>query len=184
MDNENEVSKPDIKHWLFQIAPPLSMLGILFGTDSGTSLVFLAGLFLVPVFISLISILAKVFRFKKRKYFMIRPALTIAFFLLILAISQWTYKLALDDATGIARIIHEECNKKKLCPEKPEGWKINGSSRSRNDLGFWFRYHASYRYKPDSFKIHIYQGPDIGDDISGGVDRPFNVSRYIENSEK
>lgn len=184
MNTENESNKPDIKHWLFQTLPPLSMLGILFTTDSGTALGFLTGLFVIPVFISLISIIVKVFRFKKRKYYMIRPALTIAFFFLILAISQWTYKLALEDATNAARIIHEECNKNKLCPENPEGWEIKGTRRSRNDLGFWFKYHANYSYKPDSFKIHVYQGPDIGDGISGGVDRPFNVSRYIENSEK
>ena len=181
MDTKQEPLKADTKHWLFQIIPPLSMLGILFGTDNGTALVFLAGLFVIPVFISLISLLAKVFRFNKRKYFMIRPALTVIFFFLILAIAQWTYKLALDDAVAAAKIIHDECNEFTICPATPEGWKIEGSRISRNDLGFWFTYQAAYNYKPDNFKIHVYQGPDIGDDISGGVDMPFKVTRYIED---
>ena len=112
---------------------------------------------------------------------MVRPVLTIIFFFLILLISQWTYNMALEEATNAARIIHESCNKNKVCPESPDGWEIDGSRRSRNDLGFWFKYIASYSYKPDSFTIHVYQGPDIGDDISGGVNISFNVSRYVEN---
>lgn len=180
MDTENNLGKPDFKHWLFQTLPPLSMLAVLFATDNGTSLVFLVGLFIIPVFISLLSIFAKLFRFKKRKYFMVRPALTIFFFFLIFVISQWTYNLALDGAVNAARIIHEECNQYKACPEKPAGWNVKDSGTSKNDFGFWFKYHASYRHKADSFKIHVYQGPDIGDDISGGVDIPFEVSRYKE----
>lgn len=180
METNSESSKPDVKHWLYQTLPPVSMLGVLFATENGTALVFLAGMFVIPVLISFISLLAKVFRFKKRKYFMVRPALTIIFFFLILMISHWTYTIALEDATKAARVIHEQCNQFKSCPENPDGWQVKGTSIRKYDLGFWFKYQAGYIYKPESFKIHVYQGPDIGDDISGGVGIPFKVERYVE----
>jgi hypothetical protein len=68
-----------VKHWLYQIIPPLLMLGILFSTDSGTALVFLAGTLIIPTLISAISIIVKLLKFKKRKYFLVRPLLTIVF---------------------------------------------------------------------------------------------------------
>lgn len=36
------------KHWLLQVLPPLSMFAILFATDSGPGLMFLAGFYLFP----------------------------------------------------------------------------------------------------------------------------------------
>ena len=77
MEQKTDLDKPDIKHWLWQIIPPMVILAVLFGTTSGTSLVFLVGLFIFPVLISVISLIIKLFRFNKRKYFLLRPFLTI-----------------------------------------------------------------------------------------------------------
>ena len=151
------------------------MLGVLFAADSGTSLVFLTGLFIFPVLFSVISIIAKLFNFKKRKYYLVRPTLTIAIFVLILFIAHWTYKLALEQAIDEARLIHQQCKENSLCPENPIGWE-----GKKMKVGFWLKYMAMYYPNVNRFKIHVYQGPDLGDDISGGVNNPFKVSRYVD----
>lgn len=175
-DNNNET--PGIKHWLFQVFPPMSMLGILLATDKGTALVFLAGIFIIPVFISFISIIVKLISFTKKKYYLIRPCLTIAIFILILTIAQWTYNIALEQAISSARIIQQQCNENLHCPKQPEGWVVDGSMIRKNDLGSWLKYPASYYYQEQGFDIRVYQGPDLGDNITGGVNVPFVVTRY------
>ena len=112
------------KYWLFQVIPPLSMLGVLFVTDKGPALVFLTGLYLFPVLFSLISIIAKLFSFRKRKYFLVRPVLTVAVFVSIFTIAQLTYNAALEQAVSEARVIHDQCNKDLLCPKNPIGWDL------------------------------------------------------------
>lgn len=164
-----------IRFWCFQLLPPLSMLGVLFATDSSTSLVFLTGLYVLPVLFSLISICAKLFNLRKRKYYLIRPSLTIAIFVLIITIAQWSYNMALEQAIDEARLIHQLCNKELLCPENPKGWK-----EKKMKVGFWLKYVAIYYPNADSFKIHVYQGPDLGDDITGGTNSPFKVSHYVD----
>ncbi|GJM05155.1 MAG: hypothetical protein DHS20C09_11460 [marine bacterium B5-7] len=178
--NEDKNMPYGVKHWLYQIIPPLLMLCILFATDNGTSLVFLAGVFILPVFISAISIILKLFNLQEKKYYLPRPVLTIVFFILILAISQWSYKIALEHATNAAQLIHNECNSKSYCPENPSGWENDGSRIIKRDLGFWLMYSASYYYNKEDFKIRVYQGPDLGERITGGVNIPFKVERYRE----
>ena len=168
------------KHWLYQVIPPLLMLCVLFATDNGTALVFLAGMFILPVLISVLSIIVKLFNLKKRKFYLARPSLTIVFFILILGISQWTYKIALEQAISAAKAVHDECNSKSYCPENPTGWEINDSRIIKRDLGFWFTYSASYYYNKEDFKIRVYQGPDLGETITGGVNIPFKIERYRE----
>ena len=178
-DKDNELIY-GAKYWLHQVIPPLLMLGILFSTDSGTALVFMAGIFIIPTLISTLSIIVKLFNFKKRKYFLVRPLLTIVFFILILVISQWSYKIALEQATSAAQVIHGECNSKSYCPENPSGWDVNDSRITKRDLGFWLKYSALYYYNEKDFKIRVYQGPDLGETITGGVNMPFKVERYRE----
>jgi predicted membrane protein len=173
--------KPGIRHWLFQIVPPLFMLSILLFTRNGSSLVFLAGFFVLPVLISFFSIIFKLILFKKKKYFLLRPILTIITFLLILGIAQWTYNFALEQATNEVKTIHETCNKKMTCPSNPEGWKVNSTSIRRDDFGFWFKYPAIYSYDPEKLNIRVYRGPDIGEVITGGVNLPFEVKSYVEH---
>lgn len=168
-------------HWAFQILPPTLILGTLFMAGNGAALVFLVGFFLVPFFFSFLSIILKLLAFRSRKYYLPRPVLTVTFFFLVLAIAQWSYRVALDQATAAAQELHEQCNASGVCPENPAGWSIDGTRVSRNDFGFWHTYSASYSYNPESFDIRVYQGPDIGDVISGGVDLSFEVQRYTEN---
>ena len=49
-------------------------------------------------------------------------------------------------ASNEARIIHRQCNEILGCPENPVGWQIDGSRIRKNDLGFWLKYSASYKY--------------------------------------
>lgn len=172
--------KPGMKHWLFQVIPPLLMLGVFLTTTNGTSLVFLAGLLLLPVLVSLISIVVKLIFYKKRKYYLARPVLTIAIFVLVLVIAHWTYQVALDQTVSEARTIHRLCNDNAVCPEKPAGWRIDGAWIRKTDLGFWLKYTASYTHHKQSFNIRIYRGPDVGDNITGGVNLPFAVFPYEE----
>ena len=178
---EKENKTLGMKHWLLQAIPPSLMLCVFFTTTSGTSLVFITGFLVLPVVVSFISIIAKLIFFRKRKYYLIRPILTIAVFILIFIIANWTYKIALDQTINEARIIHQQCNENLACPEYPVGWQIDGSRIRKNDLGFWLKYSASYNYNKGSFNIRVYQGPDLGDNIAGGVNLPFTVDPYIES---
>ena len=181
LNDHKSQSTKGVKYWLFQIVPPLLMLGVLFVTDKGSALVFLAGFYLFPVLFSIISIFAKLFDFRKRKYFLIRPVLTVAVFVSTLIIAHWSYNVALEQAIVEARIIHGQCNKNLLCPKNLINWEREGSRIKKTNLGLWLKYTASYYYKDESFNIRVYQGPDMGDYITGGVNVPFNITRYVED---
>ena len=171
---------PGRKHWLLQTMPPLLMLGVFLATTSGTGLVFIAGFLILPVLFSLISILAKLIFFKKRKYFLLRPALTVAVFILIFFIAHWTYATALDQTIDEAQKLQRQCKKDQTCPASPAGWQADASRITKNDLGVWLKYSASYYSNGESFSIRLYRGPDLGDVINGGVDLPFTVVPYQE----
>lgn len=156
------------------------MLGILPVTRNGTSLVFISGILLLPVLVSLISIIAKLIFFKKRKYYLLRPGLTIAIFILMIFIAKWTYQAALEQAEQAAMEIHRHCNEQQSCPAIPAGWQKNGNSVRKTDLGPWLKYIAIYHADGDRFSIRLYQGPDLGDVISGGANLPFSVLPYQE----
>jgi len=168
-------------HWALQILPPALILLTVMVAGNGTALVFLAGIFVIPVFVSFISIILKLFAFRSRKYYLLRPVLTIAFFAGVLGIAQWSYAVALEQATVAAEQLQQQCNANGVCPRRPEGWSVDGTRISRNDFGLWHKYSAGYSYSPMHFDIHVYQGPDLGDDISGGVNVALKVERYIEN---
>lgn len=178
---EKTVRAYGAKHWLLQIIPPSLMLGVLFSTTRGTSLVFIAGFLALPVLISLISIIVKLTSFRRRKYFLVRPLLTIAVFILIFVIADRTYHSALEQAVDEAREIHRHCNETGLCPEHPAGWQRNGSRLSKSDFGVWFTYVASYSSREDLFELRLYRGPDTGDVISGGSGVPFTLAPRAEN---
>jgi len=172
---------PGMRHWLLQLIPPLLMLGLFFTTRSGTSLVFLAGLLVIPVVISVISIIAKLMVYRKRKYHLPRPLLTLAVFGLILYLAHWSYESAFEQAVAAAGQIHDQCRQDSACPENPGGWQVDGSRVGRNDFGVWLKYPASYRADDESFHIRLYRGPDSGDNIAGGVHLPLAVKPYRDN---
>lgn len=169
------------RHWVFQIAPPTLLLLTLSSTQRGPALVYLAGIFIIAALVSFISIAFKLIAFKRRKQFLLRPILTIFFLGVALAIVNWSYGVALRQATDAAELLHQQCKSDLVCPTEPDGWSTDGQRISRRDLGAWYKYPASYSYNPESFDIRVYKGPDIGDMIAGGVDVPFSVSRYTEN---
>lgn len=146
---------PGLKHWLFQTAPPVLMLTVFLTTSSGPSLVFLTGLLILPVLISLISIIAKLIFFEKRKYYLARPALTIAVFILIFVIAHWTHQMALEQTIEEGKKIQQLCNHDRACPDNPVGWQADFSGIRKNDLGFWLKYSASYYRDSDSFSIRL-----------------------------
>ena len=168
-------------HWVFQLAPPTLILCTLFSTRNGSALVFLAGFFIIPVLISIVSIVLKLLAFSARKYFLLRPVLTIIFFGTVMGISAWSYEIALGQATEAAERLQQQCRSEVVCPTEPSGWNSDGRRISRRDLGTWYQYIASYVYDPNSFQIRVNRGPDIGHVITGGVDTPFSVERYLEN---
>jgi hypothetical protein len=183
MNSPRPVSKRfGIRHWFFQAAPPsILLLATLLGTRNGTALVFLAGLFIIPVLVSLLSIVFKLLDLSNRKYFVLRPSLTVFFFATILTIAHLTYEAALDDVTYAAESLRQQCRTQLACPEQPDGWNRDGQRLSRRDLGVWYKYSATYVYDPHRFDIRVYQGPDLGHIISGGIDMPVAVSAYIED---
>ena len=171
---------PAIRHWLLQTLPPLLMFGIFFMTRSGSALVFLIGFLLLPVLISLISIVAKLVRYRQRRRYLLRPILTVAVFISIFAIAESTYQAGRTQAIAAGRVIQQQCQLQGACPDTPAGWQKIDSRVRKNDLGNWLHYIAMYQQDGRRFSIRLYRGPDIGDVISGGVDQPFTVEPYLD----
>jgi hypothetical protein len=92
--------------------------------------------------------------------------------------AEWTYNIALEQAISAAKIINSQCNKNLVCPKHPEGWAVDGSRISKSDFGFWLKYPASYYYNEYGFNIRVYQGPDLGDHIIGGIDASIEIVSY------
>ena len=165
MTSDEEI-KPGTKHWLFQILPPCLMLLPLLITKDGTGFVFLAGIFILPALISILSILIKLFSFKRKKHFFLRPILTVLFMVFLFVVASWSKSIALEEAVTIAESLLNQCNAMSKCPDKPDGWEIDRYS-ARAKLGSWYKYHASYTTDEQGFKISLYYGPDYSDLISG-----------------
>ena len=123
------------RHWVFQVLPPLTILVPMLGTRNGPGLVFLIGFFVIPVLISLISILFKLIDLKNRKYFLVRPVLMIVLFFGALSLAQWSYSVALEQAEEAAELLHQQCQSDGVCPSNPEGWNVDDKTISRRDLG-------------------------------------------------
>ena len=161
--------RPGLKHWLFQLLPPFLMLVPIIITKDGTGFVFLAGIFIFPTLISILSVLFKLFSFNKNKYYFARPILTVLFMAVLFVISLWSQSIAKEQALTIAKSMLAECITKLKCPDKPVGWEIDGYN-ARTKLGGWYKYHASYMADEKGFQISIYYGPDYADLISGNIE--------------
>jgi hypothetical protein len=155
------------------------MLVIVLMAGNGSALVFLAGLFLIPALISLVSLIIKLVFFSTRKYYLLRPFLTVLLFVLIIFIANWSYDMALAEAVTEAGKIQAECNAGSGCPAAPAGWE-SGSSGIRKRVGSWYDYLMFYTRRDTTFTIHVYQGPDMGHDIHGGVGIPLVTKTYVE----
>lgn len=182
MNNSEKSDKQfGIRHWLFQAAPPMLLLMTLYGTARGSALVYAAGLFAIPALISFVSMILKLLDLRNRKHYLLRPALTIIFFCMILLIAQLSYGVALREAANAAEILHQQCISELSCPTEPIGWKKDGRRIFRQDLGTVYKYSASYLYDAEVFYVRVSQGPDLGHTITGGVDTPLSVSRYVKD---
>ncbi len=157
------------------------MTGLLFVSESGSTVAFLLGFLLLPVMISIISILIKLFRFKKKKAFLLRPVLTIIMFFFLLSMVHMTFAIAVEQASQEARLIARSCNQLLFCPETPNSWQQDGSMIRKKYTGSWLSYHASYHSRPDRFAIHLYLITDTGKVVIGGINQPIEVIPYKEN---
>ncbi len=165
---EEQVTVPGLKHWLFQAVPPAIMLIPLLVSRDGTGFVFLAGIFFIPALISIVSILIKLFSFRKKKYYFLRPVLTILFLALLVIVAGWSKSIALAQAVSVAESILEQCNNSSGCPDKPEGWHADGHW-IMTKLGNRYQYHASYSPNENGFEISLYYGPDYSDVVIGNI---------------
>ena len=106
----------------------------------------------------------------------------VVLFIAAMSVTQWSYSVALEQAENAAAQLQRQCQNDGVCPSNPAGWNVDGKRISRRDLGAFYKYPVSYYYQqPDYFNIRVYQGPDLGDVITGGVDTPVSVDRYVEN---
>lgn len=179
-DTEQKQKHYGVRHWLFQVLPPGLILLVLFATENGSGLVFILGIFLLPVLVSVVSLIAKLIFLHKRKYFLLRPGLTIAFFILVFQVANLSYSVALDQAVAEAEKIQMQCIRDAFCTSNPAGWTTNGMRASQR-FGSWFVYQANYRADDKVFVIDLFQGPDLGDTITGGVNLAVKSERYTEN---
>ena len=179
--SQNSGRQFGVRHWVYQTAPPLLLLFTLYGTDRGGSLVYVAGFFAIPALVSVVSICFKLLDIRNRKYFLLRPGLTVFFFSMILLVANMSYEVALRQATQSAEIVHERCIADRSCPSEPAGWEIDGLRPVRRDLGAVYKYTATYFHEPDTFRISLVQGSDLGHQITGGVSTPLDVRRFADD---
>ena len=158
----------DLKHWLWQILPPMLILVVLVLTASGTNLLFAAVIFILPMLISIISLVVKLVRYKTHKHRLLRPALTILFFAILILAARSSYQTALNETVEAAKLIHGVCNQQMSCPIIPNGWQRNETSVTKK-VGWIYNYLATYHVTEDGFYIYLYWGPDTGNYIRGGV---------------
>ncbi len=162
-------------HWLFQILPPISVLFFL--SENGPALSHMIGLWGLFASISFVSIIMKLYNFKKKKKYLPRPVLTclVLFVLVILALTS--YNTALNRAQVEARQIAEMCKHQGRCPIELPGWEKSSRNTLNKKAGHWFKYPLIYRYSDQTFYIDIIQGTDLGDRISGGVGKELKTMR-------
>lgn len=169
---------PGVKHWLFQLLPPLIVLGCILSTREGPNLIFLTGVLFLPALVSAISIIGKLILFNKRKYFLFRPLLTIFALFGLITLAHHSYQSALAQTKIAAEQIQQTCQAQQQCPEHPSGWRDEGSTTRKYEFGTWIKYPAVYYTKTDVFEIRLYQGPDLGHIIEGGITTSIVVSPY------
>ena len=159
--------KPKIQHWVLQVLPPLILLYPL--TGNGTALWYGFGLGMLVLVISVVSILYKLIRIKKYRYFLLRPALAIIMVIILYFFANQSYESARNEATGLANEIQAECQKTQRCPV--QGNDDNSTGRTNLMLGKWQKYHALYYLNEDytEFKLTLLMMGDIGAEYTGGA---------------
>ena len=147
-------------HWFWQLAPPLVYFTLVFVgmfAESGNLLLLV---FLVP-FVALgglVSIFVNLLRFKRRKLFLVRPAVTFMFALALINQSSNAHDLARKQAMEEARALHDQCRRTGNCPSVPSGWTCDSVSNSwaQKEMGGWMPVRVSYRaYANDGFAMAI-----------------------------
>lgn len=164
------------KHWFLQIFPPISILFLL--SDRGPALSYLIGMWGVFTFISFISIVLKLFNFKKNRKKLLRPFLTCFVFFTLFSLATLSYEKAKKMAIFEAEKINDVCNKMGRCPNELSGWEqSNRKDTLTKHVGKLIYYPAKYKNSGSNFQIDILQGTDLGDRISGGVDETLTIVR-------
>jgi len=166
-------------HWLLQTLPPLSLLLLI--TDSGPSYTYIVGLTTIFAFISIISIIVKLFNFKTRKKYLVRPVLTFLVFVALISIANISYNTALKLAINEAENINIQCNKTGICPTALQGWrKPHKGNVLETKVGKLIKYPLMYNYEVNDFHIDVIKGADLGHLISGGIDKKLTIT-HINN---
>ena len=150
-------------HWFYQIIPPLLLL-LLF-TRQGPGLWFATAVVFMLGFISIISILVMVFRFRKNKRFLLRPILTSVVAFSFYALATSSLKEAKEQAVTIAKNIEALCIKDNVCPQSIEHPKV----------GHFVSYPIRYVNSGSDFTLYLIQSLDWGTRYSSGVSGDFQT---------
>ena len=165
----------DLRFYIAQIIPPLVLLLVL--NAQGPGLWFIMGLPALCGLISLLSIIIKLFQFKKNKQRLIRPLLTVLIFVLIFSVAQLSYKHAHSLAQSQAQILLLSCQ--PACPKSINGWQQKDEV-SRSVLGDLISYPVFYRNKGNGFELELFQSNSFGDVFSGQAGGELRVERWSD----
>ena len=153
-------------HWLFQVLPPLFIVtGIPYGGAINTIVV----IYWLASIISVISILSKLFKFKSKKKYILRPVLTVIVTIVITIVGESTYSIAFQKTHLLGLEIEERCIKNSSCPTKNEVQSM-GRYQEITKLD-QITYHLSYSHKSDmkTFNLYISKAFDNGAYFIGGT---------------
>ena len=116
-------------HWMYQLIPPLlvlfSMLLLFFFKEGpmimlGMTVVIGAGL------VSTLSVLYFLVTFKKNKFFLVRPLLSILIAVVLFPVVNYTASQAEAETQALAEKIEAECRLKNKCPQSISSIKVGG----------------------------------------------------------
>ena len=116
---------------------------------------------------------------------MIRPALALIVFCLVLLSINFSLKSADDYALNKAKEIQQICNADKICPETVIGWERGSPGDWYQSVIIYGRYGTKYRitytasYDKKSFNLTVKHNIDEAFDISGGVNKEVVSKKWV-----
>ncbi len=167
-------------HWCFQIFPPISIL-LFLRSGNGPTFSYAIGLWGIFAFISLASIIIKLFNYKTKNQYLPRPFLTCIVFAILFFLATISYDNVKKTTIIEANEINETCNELGKCPNILSGWKkSNRDNTFTKKVGGLIKYPVIYRNNDKEFHIDLIQTTDLGDRISGGVGKKLKIIRNTD----
>lgn len=159
------------------VLPPFLLLFLVYRPSSGAIIVVAIGISSIVIFISAISLLAKIVRYlylrSKEKEFpkikFLRPLLSIVISVWLVSFAQQFKQPAEEYLWQQASAIQKSCDENKVCPTALEGWENKQGLVRKTHLIKNVKFFVFYFVTDKTFEVHLSYGFDSGYFLKGGV---------------